>query len=402
MSKILIFSLDYYPGLVSGAEAAIKEITDRIEPSDIEFHMVTLFYDSTWPRVEKIDNVLVHRVGIWGKPNATLEERGKFPLHYNKHFFQFAATIKALLLHRKHNYDAIWVMMAHGAGVPAAIFKLFHKDVPYALTVQEGDPPEHIERVMKPLWPLFKRAFTEATIVQSISSFLSKWVRDMGYKGDIELIHNGANPQSIHPTFDPKDIDELKKSLGKKEGDIFLCNTARLVHQKGFDTTIRALPLLPKHVKLLIVGGGMEEKKLKELVVEMQLQNRVIFTGPVDRSEVSKYRFASDIFVGPSRSEGLGNAFLSAMACRLPIIATQEGGIAEFLFDAERNPDKKPTGFAVDKDSPEQIAEKVEYILSHEEEVADIVARARAMVEEKYDWDNVAKEMRERVFSKVV
>ena len=47
----------------------------------------------------------------------------------------------------------------------------------------------------------------------------------------------------------------LKQKLGKKEGDIWLVNTARLVHQKGNDDTIRALVSLPKHIKLLLVGA---------------------------------------------------------------------------------------------------------------------------------------------------
>ena len=58
------------------------------------------------------------------------------------------------------------------------------------------------------------------------------------------------------------------------------------------------------------------EENLKDLVSELGLTDRVIFTGQVDRSVVSQYRHALDIFVGPSRSEGLGHAFLSAMALR--------------------------------------------------------------------------------------
>lgn len=50
MKRILIFSLDYLPGTISGAEAAIQEITDRMSPEEIEFHMVTLYYDSAVPR----------------------------------------------------------------------------------------------------------------------------------------------------------------------------------------------------------------------------------------------------------------------------------------------------------------------------------------------------------------
>jgi glycosyltransferase involved in cell wall biosynthesis len=176
-------------------------------------------------------------------------------------------------------------------------------------------------------------------------------------------------------------------------------NTARLVYQKGFDTTIRALPLLPAHIKLLIVGGGPDEQSLKDLAAELKLDDRVIFAGQVERSEVSKYRLAGDIFVGPSRSEGLGNAFLSAMACRLPVVATQEGGISDFLFDAKRNPQAGTTGWAVDKEDPEQIAQAVLDILAHPEVVDEVTSRARKMVEEEYDWDIVAKKMKDEVFS---
>ncbi len=221
----------------------------------------------------------------------------------------------------------------------------------------------------------------------------------MGHKGDIKIIRNGANPESIKPTFDQSEVDNLKNKLEKKPGEIFLVNTARLVYQKGFDTTIRALLLLPTHIKLLIVGGGPDEQNLKDLVMELKLEDRVIFTGQVERSEVSKYRFASDIFVGPSRSEGLGNAFLSAMACRLPVVATQEGGIADFLFDAKRNPEKGTTGWAVDKENSEQIAQVVLDILAHPAVVSEVTARARKMVEEEYDWDIIAKKMQSEVFS---
>jgi len=401
MKKILIFSLDYLPGTISGAEDAILEITDRIHGDEIEFHMVTLYYDSTTPRIEKIGNVLIHRVGIFGKPNASLEARRKFPLHYNKHFFQFAAPIRAYFLHRRYHYDGVWAVMAHGTGVPVALFNMF-TGVPFALTLQEGDPPEYIERIMKPVWPFFKRAFTHAKVVQPISEFLGVWARRMGHKGEIVIVRNGANPESIKPTFDPKEITKLKEKFGKKEGDIYLVNTARLVHQKGFDTTIRALLLLPSHIKLLVVGGGPDEQKLKALTNELSLQDRVIFTGQIERMIVTQYRFVADIFVGPSRSEGLGNAFLSAMACRLPVVATQVGGIADFLFDAKRNPDKGTTGWAVDVDSPEQIRDAVLDILANPLKVKEVTERARKMVEEEYDWDFVAKKMKENIFSRLV
>ncbi len=398
--KILIFSLDYLPGTISGAEEAIHEITDRIDPQEYEFHMVTLYYDSDVPRMNVIGNITIHRVGLFGKPNASLEERRRFPLHCNKHLFQIAAGLKGYFLHRTYQYDAAWAMMAHGTGVPVTIFNLL-TGVPYVLTLQEGDPPEYIERTMRPLWPFFKRAFTHATVIQAISHFLANWARRMGHPQDPLIVRNGANPESLRPTFDPKEVEALKQRIGKKTGDIYLVNTARLVNQKGFDTTIRALLLLPTHIKLLVVGGGPDEESLKALTKELHLGDRVIFTGQVDRSIVTQYRMAADIFVGPSRSEGLGNAFLSAMACRLPVVATQEGGIADFLFDAVRNPEKGTTGWAVDKDNPEQIKNAVNEILANPEKVKEVTERARKMVEEEYDWDIVARKMQEKIFDQI-
>jgi glycosyltransferase involved in cell wall biosynthesis len=78
------------------------------------------------------------------------------------------------------------------------------------------------------------------------------------------------------------------------------------------------------------------------------------------------------------------------------------GGIADFLFDAKRNPEKGTTGWAVDVDSPEQIAEKVKEVLQSPEKVKEVIDRARKMVEEEYDWDIVAQNMKKKVFDRII
>jgi glycosyltransferase involved in cell wall biosynthesis len=90
----------------------------------------------------------------------------------------------------------------------------------------------------------------------------------------------------------------------------------------------------------------------------------------------------------------MGNSFIEAMAADLPVIATQEGGIADFLFDAERNPESPATGWAVDADSPGQIARAVEIILSNPEKTEVTLARAHALVRETYTWEKVVAEMK--------
>lgn len=401
MKRILIFSLAYYPNYVGGAEVAIKEITDRIDPADIEFHMVTPRYDAALPKVSKEGNVLVHRIGFAGE-KADLPNLKEFPLRLNKPLFQFTAALKAHLLHRTYRYDGIWAMMAHSCGVPAALFKLFHPRVPYVLTLQEGDPPEYVEKLMRPLWPLFTRAFTKADAIQAVSVFLGEWARRRGFTGPLEIIHNGANARDFSEKYSPEELEEFKRKVGKKEGDVYIVTTSRLVHKNAVDDVIKALPLLPARVHFLVVGGGPDEEMLKQLARDLGVAERVKFTGQVDRTETPKYRRISDIFARPSRSEGMGNSFASAMAANLPIIATQEGGIAEFLFDAKRNPDKPATGWAVDKDSPVEIAEAVKDILANPEKVRQVTETARKLAFEKYNWDFIARDMRKKIFGRVL
>ncbi|MBP6881350.1 MAG: glycosyltransferase family 4 protein [Candidatus Pacebacteria bacterium] len=402
MKKILIFSLDYLPGTISGAESAIQDITDRIPSQEIEFHMVTMHYDSKVPRVQKFGNVTCYYVGLFGKPDATLEERKRFPLHYNKHYFQIAAGIKGWWLHRKHHFDGAWAMMAHGTGVPVSIFNIL-TGVPYALSLQEGDPPEYIEKTMRPLWPLFKRAFTHATVLQAISHFLGDWGVRMGHKKSVVLIRDGANPDNLNPNFTPEEAETVRQKLGKKEGDVFLLIAARLVEQKGIDSIIRALALLPIHIKFVVIGSGPLENELKDLAKMVGVADRVIWLGQIERSEVPKYRntIVADIFVHPSRSEGLGHTCVSAMAGHLPVIATQVGGLGEYIIDEDRNPEEVPTAFAVDPDNPKQIAAAVKKILDNPEKTKRVVENAYQMVLEEYDWDMIAVKMKEQVFDRL-
>ncbi len=397
--RILIFSLAYYPNFIGGDGVAIKEITDRIDPEDIEFHMVTLRFDSSLPCVERFGNVLVHRIGF-SRPHPTMADLKKFPLHLNKYFFQFTATYKAMCLNRKYHYDGMWAMMAHSSGVPAALFKIMNPKVGYALTLQEGDPIPHIEKMVRPLWPLFVRAFTKADVVQVISHFLGDWARVRGFTGPLEYIPNGA---SLPPDkkYSEDEIVALKEKFGKKDGDIYIVTVSRLVHKNAVDDIIRALPLLPEHIHLLVVGGGPDEKMLKKLAEDLGVSFRVKFTGQVDRTETARARMISDIFARPSRSEGMGNSFASAMASRLPIIATQEGGLVDFIFDVRRNPDKETTAWVVDKNSPEQIAEAVKNILVNTTQVKKVTDTAYKLVSTIYNWDFIARDMREKVFGRL-
>lgn len=401
MKKILIFSLSYYPKNVGGAEVAIKEITDRIKPSEIEFHMVTLRYDLALPEVEQIGNVLVHRIGF-ARENPIPQDLKKWPLFLNKYLYQFWAYWKAHVLHLERQYDGVWAMMAHSTAVPTALFNLSHHKVPFVLTLQEGDELAHIERLALPVWPLFKRAFTKATVVQAISTYLAQWAQRMGSECPVLVVPNGVDLKTFENMYTKSELQILRRKHGIQYNNVLLITTSRLVYKNAIDDVIKALKELPQNVFFLILGSGPEEEALRALVEEQGVTARVLFMGQVTYNELPKYLAASDIFVRPSRSEGMGNSFIEAMATGVPIIATQEGGLRDFIFGTVQNPDKRTTAWVVPKDNPQAIARAVQDIINSPEQVMKVTQNAREIVTGTYEWDIIAETMLQDVFSRLL
>jgi glycosyltransferase involved in cell wall biosynthesis len=143
-----------------------------------------------------------------------------------------------------------------------------------------------------------------------------------------------------------------------------------------------------------VLGIGPDEAMLHQLAEDMGVADRVIFLGHIDRVDMPKYLKISDVFVRPSRSEGMGISFVEAMAAGVPVIATQVGGITDFLFDQKHNPDKEPTGLFVIVDNPEDVARAVKEFLSDAGLRERSIMNAKRMVREKYDRDLIAQHMR--------
>ena len=374
--KILIFSLVYYPRHVGGAEVAIKEITDRLSPSEYEFDMVTLHIDRDLPAYEKIGNVNVHRVGK------------------SKYFFTIRAAIVAVKLYKKEKYDTVWSMMANYAGFAALFFKLRYPKVPFILSMQEGDPIDYIKRRVRFVYPLFRKIFVKADVIQTISNYLADFAREMGGK-KIVVVPNGVNVSEFSAAISQSEIAATCDEIGKNAGDIFLITTSRLVVKNAVADIIKALKFLPENVKLLVCGKGSEEENLRGLVEKFSLGSRVVFKGFVSQNEMPRYLKSCDIFVRPSLSEGFGNSFIEAMAARIPVVATSVGGIVDFLTD-------KKTGLFCAVSEPKDLALKVLIYLRDINLRDEIIDNAFEMVKEKYDWNLIARDMKEKVFDMIL
>ncbi|MDO8520735.1 MAG: glycosyltransferase family 4 protein [bacterium] len=398
--KVLIFSLTYYPKYVGGAEVAIKEITDRIAPGDIAFDMITLRFDSALPEEERIGNVMVYRIGPT-KKDPQMDELVRFPMYLIKVLYPLLAAWKAFRLNQEKHYDGAWAMMSY-MGFPIIILRaFFFTKLPYVLTLQEGDSIEHVTKRwrIRIVHFLYAPVYRLPRIVQTISTYLADWARAMGYKGELVVVPNAVDTAYFSREFSDKELNVLRERLGKKAGERFIITTSRLVAKNAVDIVIRSLEYLPETVKFLVLGVGPDEAKLRKLATGLGLSRRVLFLGHIDRMEMPKYLKVSDVFVRPSRSEGMGISFVEAMAAGIPVVATAIGGITDFLFDPKQNPDKEPTGFFVNVEDPKDTARAIKEFLEDETLRERCVENAKRMVKGEYDWNLIAKNMREKVFA---
>lgn len=373
--RILIFSTAYFPH-VGGAEIAVKEITDRLP--DVHFDMLTVRLDRADRVVERVGNVTVWRMGRgWGR--------------FDKYIFPFQAAYWAGFLHRRNRYDCVWAIMASFSGLAAARFKRRHPEVSYVLTLQEGDDLQAVEERTRFIRRWFREVFSRADRVTCISTYLADWAKQMGATGEVAVVPNGIS-QIYDLGFR---ILDLRNELGVKQDEKVILTTSRLVHKNGVDVLLRAAAELKNHESkiishtLVICGSGPDEAKLKSLAEELGITDRVVWAGFVPPEKLPAYYAIADVFCRPSRSEGLGNSFLEAMAAGVPVIATPVGGIPDFLEDGE-------TGWFCEVDDPASIAEKAAYILDEKnaDEVKRVADKAKKLVGEKYRWDVIAEKMR--------
>jgi glycosyltransferase involved in cell wall biosynthesis len=382
MKKILIFSTAYLP-MIGGAEIAVKEITDRLG-DDFSFNLICARIKKELPAQEKIGRIDVYRLGC-----------GCF---FDKYYLALAGHYFASQLHKQNSYNAIWAIMASYGGFAAMFFKKKNPSVPFLLTLQEGDPLDHIKKRVGIFAGWFAQIFTRSDYIQAISRFLAGWAKEMGAKCPIEVVPNGVNPGkfSIFPLrhgfveasnfqFSNK---EFKEKLGIKENEKVIITASRLVGKNGIGDLIGSLTYLSVNFRLLILGSGPLEKGLKSQVLNSKLQDRVLFFGKYENDDLPKYLAISDVFVRPSLSEGQGISFLEAMAAGVPIIGTNVGGIPDFLKDNE-------TGLFCEVANPKSIAEKIEALLNNEDLRQRLIVNGKKLVEEKYDWLAIAQRMRE-------
>ena len=224
-------------------------------------------------------------------------------------------------------------------------------------------------------------SFTKNAISKALSSEAK--ARMVRIAPGIDVDHFSPQPSAF----------ELRKELGLSDKKV-LVSVGRLVHRKGQDFLIEALPAIIKNVPdahLLFVGEGPYREHLESLVEKYAVGDHVTFIGRVQYSELPRYISVGDVFAMPSRSrlaglevEGLGIVYLEASACGLAVIGGKSGGAPDAVLEGE-------TGYAVDGLSADAIAERAIELLLDPAKSAAMGARGREWVVNEWNWQSWSK-----------
>ncbi|MBF0588191.1 MAG: glycosyltransferase family 4 protein [Magnetococcales bacterium] len=159
----------------------------------------------------------------------------------------------------------------------------------------------------------------------------------------ITPLRNGVDLERFHPV----DRATMRRELGMTDGRIVLLSVGHLIDRKGHDLIIRALPKLPNHVELWIIGDGPRREALEALAIELNMMDRVRFVGLVPQKKLKAFYGSVDALVLASSREGWANVLLEAMACDTPVIASNVWGAPEIVTAPEAGqlmPERSPEG----------------------------------------------------------
>ena len=216
---------------------------------------------------------------------------------------------------------------------------------------------------------------------QAISKALSR-------KSAAEMVKIAPGIDTAHFIPQP-DAMQKRKELGLQDKKIII-SVGRLVHRKGQDNLIQAMPAVLKKIPnahLLLVGEGPYRKHLEKLVTKSSLEQNVTFAGRIMYDKLPSYLSAADLFAMPSRSrffglevEGLGIVYLEASACGIPVVAGNSGGAPDAVLEGV-------TGLCVDGTNIEQITAAIVEICSDAERASHMGAAGRNWIVDQWRWD---------------
>ncbi len=231
-----------------------------------------------------------------------------------------------------------------------------------------------------------------------------KWVRkslDVNFKtafektinkADLIVVYNERTQKLYSQYVSAKKIKVIPGGVKLVEfpflspliGSKTVLSVGNFIKRKNFNALILAISKVRKQypdTKLEIIGDGPQKVALKNLAAQMQVP--LLIKSHLTRVELLESYKECRLFCQPSLAESYSTPVLEAMACGRPVVSTRTNG-SEMIEDGK-------TGFLVDVNDIEELADKISTIMADEALTEKMGQRARAIVEEKYNWAIIAK-----------
>ena len=196
-------------------------------------------------------------------------------------------------------------------------------------------------------------------------------------------IYNG-----IHPS--KPELINLYEKFNIDKNKFIICSVARFTKVKRLDILLNAIKNI-ENIHLVLVGAGKEEKYLKDLAKDLNIESKVTFTGALDNKDAKRIISSSDLFVMTSDNEGFPYTFVESMFCKTPFLSTPVSDVKEFIGDL----------YIIPFNSISKCEEKINYIKNNYDEVKDDFKIVFEKSQQKLTVENMVNET-EEVYFKIV
>jgi glycosyltransferase involved in cell wall biosynthesis len=365
--KILLLNSEY-PPVGGGAGNASANIARLLVSMGNDVLLLTSRFGSL-PQDEMRDGVRILRV-------AALRRRVDRSTVVEQLSFMLAAAFRTLGIAGQFKPEATLAFFGLPSGAVAWMLKKIF-DIPYVVSLRGGDVPGFrpydFGVYHKLAGPFLHLIWHGASVVIANSRGLHDLAASFDSTIDIPIIPNGV------------DLEKFS-SLAHDWSPPHLLSVGRVVHQKGLDLGLQALAgLKDMEWEWDIAGDGPALSLLQAMVADQGLQDRVHFLGWQTQEQLRQLYSAANLFLFPSRHEGMPNAILEAMASGLPVVATRISGNEELVADSE-------TGSLVPAEDVESLRESLRVLLPRAELREEMGRAARRRVEQDFSWNNVAQQ----------
>lgn len=361
---ILVVSHEF-PPLGGGGANACYYLTKGYVEAGNEVTIVTAHYEGL-PYKETINGTTVLRV------KAKRKNRDHCSFGEMASYLLMAFPIVNKLL-RQQKFDICQVFFGIPSGPLGYWIKKRYK-VPYVIRFGGGDIPgfqERFTKVYKFINPFLKVIWRNADALVANSEGLQQMALGFYDKSEVKIIPNGVDTDFFLP------LDRIEK----EHSQINMLFVSRLIERKGLQFIIPELKKLiensEKKIKLIVVGDGPYREQLEKIAVENDVMEYISFEGYKNKDELLVYYQNADIFILPSKKEGMPNVVLEALSCGLPIVMTPCEGAKELVSD---------NGIIA---SQQEFAGVLETLIKNESLMRKMAIASREKAVRKFSWDGI-------------